>query len=244
MNRSVPVSYEDVACEYYDPVRHPTCANFREASRILLTRWLGQFPVGSDWLCDVGAGKSLMAELLTSAGSGLDRLLLIDESRSMLSYSHAWTTAGARVALADARSLPLRSETLGCLVSSLGDPYNDPLFWDEAYRVLRAGGIVHFTTPSYDWAFAYRTLTGTSMSTAVFELSDGRQICLPSLIYPEDEQRELMASSGFLTKEIAQIHLCDLESAVVSPKLLRERRGPHATLVTGYLLMKPGRSLC
>lgn len=56
-------TFDVVAPEYYDPVRHPTCGNFRRASEILLAKWLSKFE-GIREVCEVGAGKSVVAELL------------------------------------------------------------------------------------------------------------------------------------------------------------------------------------
>src|SRR5216683_2735662 len=98
-------SYELVAQEYYDAERHPTCANFREASRLLFRRWLSLVP-NRKLICELGAGKSLLAEILTEALRSLDTVTLVDESPSMLAYSRALKEVGVRLDLASVFALP------------------------------------------------------------------------------------------------------------------------------------------
>ena len=76
--------------------------------------------------------------------------------RTMLAYSAAWFRRGARPVIADALRLPIRSACFGLVVASLGDAYNDPQFWSEVSRVLQPGGVVLFTTPSFEWAVSFR----------------------------------------------------------------------------------------
>ncbi len=236
---SPTVTYEDFAREYYDPLRHPTSANFREASCALLAQSLKECPGEHDWICEVGAGKSMVAELLSGWGCSLDRLLVSDVAPSMLNYSARWDTEGAHLLLADATSLPLRSRSIGVLIASLGDPYNGKAFWREAYRVLCPGGVAQFTVPAHDWARSYRRRSDAEQGCAEFELVDGRIVAVPSFIYSEDEQCDLMKSSGFSVKEIVQFTIGELHSLYLSPKLLKEERGARAPVVTGYIVTKP-----
>src|SRR3989442_58588 len=87
-------TYEDLALEYYDPNLHPTSANFREASAEVLRDWLEFVEFNGAWICEVGAGKSLIPEFLNGRVC-LDRLILVDSSPSMLAYSKPWCVAGA-----------------------------------------------------------------------------------------------------------------------------------------------------
>lgn len=100
--------------------------------------------------CEVGAGKSLAAELLIRHGRSLKHLLITDESAKMLEYSRQYEKAGATLSVANAERLPVLSGSMGCIVASLGDPYNTDEFWTETFRVLARGGQAVFTTPAYD----------------------------------------------------------------------------------------------
>src|ERR1700728_1042873 len=164
------VSYDLIAQEYYDPKRHPTCANFRDASRILLRRWLAPTPTQAR-ICDVGAGRSLSAEILREERRSLGLLVLVDQSRPMLAYSEGWRGDGATLCVASASALPYSSEYFDVVASSLGDPYNLDSFWAEIHRVLKIGGKCFFTTPSYDWAQAFRSAPDSdSKHSSDFEL--------------------------------------------------------------------------
>src|SRR6266851_1243674 len=73
-------SYEDVASEYYDVRLHPTCADFRIASRsFLLKLFREQNPRGR--IADVGCGHSLLSEFVTND------LVLVDASPKMLAQN-------------------------------------------------------------------------------------------------------------------------------------------------------------
>ena len=231
-------SYEDLAPEYYDPTRHPTCANFREASRHLIGKLLQTLPDNGGWICEVGPGKALLPELLSAESAALDRLIVVDSSPSMLQHSHQWGCLGVNLILGDSTMLPVASGSLELLLSSLGDAYNQPAFWNEVNRILRPSGIVLFTTPSYDWAFAFRGGgKRKAMMTAEFELSNGRRILVPSWIYPVTDQVRLISEAGLLVKEVADVPVSALKSEPLSPKLLMDR-GPQASVVTGYVLTK------
>src|ERR1017187_194649 len=93
-------SFNVVADEYYIPSRHPTCKNFRTGSLMIIAPWL--LPAQSDVACEVGAGKSIVAELLLTSGRSLNRLLLTDESARTLEYSRQFEAAGATLKVSGA----------------------------------------------------------------------------------------------------------------------------------------------
>jgi SAM-dependent methyltransferase len=233
-------SYEGIASEYYNPARHPTCANFREASAIVLRGWLRRFPPSRGIVCEVGAGKSLLAELLAEHDpSALRGLLITDASPSMLRYSSEWESKGARLSLCEASELPLGDGEVGLLVSSLGDPYDEPAFWDEARRVLSPGGRVFFTTPSHEWATAFRSDdAGAEAMAAAFDLSGGQKVLVPSWIYPADEQKKLVEGHGLSVEDVVEVRLSELKSGDISPKLVLKDH-EDLSVVTGYLVAKP-----
>lgn len=230
-------TYEDLGAEYYDPIRHPTCANFREASGRLIAAWLRTLlPVSDGWLCEVGPGMSLVADLLNHQDTAaLARLILVDSSPSMLRYARPWVPAGAHLLLGSAFMLPIASESVQLVVASLGDPYNTAPFWKEVCRVLRPGGSFVFTTPSCNWASRFRE--GQNVKLAEFELSDGRRVEVPSWIYPRDEQVRMFEQYRLLLRQLDEVPISELKSEPLSPKLL-QLRGLDASVVTGYLLVK------
>jgi hypothetical protein len=105
--------FDSLADEYYDPELHPTCANFRSGSLILVERFLRSVgPMGGIW-CDLGAGNSVLLEVI-------ERTLLTDEpfviavdgSAQMLDQtpSKRWHDAAPVVALVE--HLPLDSSSV------------------------------------------------------------------------------------------------------------------------------------
>ncbi len=230
-------SFNVVADEYYNPAHHPTCNNFRRGSAVIVARWLRETLDDDTCICEVGAGKSLVAEVLLSDGRSLDQLLITDQSARMLQYSRPFETEGARLAVADAENLPLESGSIDCLVASLGDPYNQIGFWTEAKRVLTENGTAVLTVPSYDWARCFRKAGMTDFDRAEFELADGRRVFIPSFIYPESQQKALVEKAGLTVEDIQEVTLGELVNEELSPKLCIDR-GPQAAVVTGYFICK------
>jgi SAM-dependent methyltransferase len=229
--------YEAFAAEYYDVERHPTCANFREGSRAILGGWLETSKTMLIY-CDVGAGMSLPAEILAPRLTRLDRMFLLDDSPAMLTHSSQWAQLGAHLMLADvSRRIPLETESVDVLVASLGDPYNIGTFWAEVHRVIRPGGRIFYTTPSYEWAVAYRTPERGGSDAAEFELADGRSVCVPSHVYPCHDQVEFVTRYGLVVDEIANVPAAALSETSLSPKLL-VLANRDAAVVTGYALTR------
>jgi len=232
-------AYEVLASEYYDSIRHPTCANFRYASRQLIKPWLEEF-ADDRLICEVGAGMSIAAELLAELNSPLMNLYLTDSARSMLDYSMKWQAARRRAFVAEAGSLPFAPKTFGICISSLGDPYNTDELWEELARVLSSGGYAIFTTPSHEWASHYRKTVSDTLNelAAEFLLSDGRIIFAPSMIYNQGDQMKLIEASGRLEViDIKHLKYSQLPQARISPKLLLAREN-DLPIVSGYLVKR------
>jgi len=139
--------------------------------------------------------------------------------------------------LGDAEAMPIPSGSISVVVSSLGDSYNSPGFWRETSRILKRGGLALFTTPSYEWAVAYRGECGEDFAYAKFELANGRKVRVPSMIYSADEQIRLIESSGLRVEEINHIPIAALDLDELSPKLSVVKES-KSNVVTGYLARK------
>src|SRR4051812_29449717 len=128
-------SYEDVADEYYDSTRHPTCANFNYLSRLYIARQLtDEWPRGL--AVEVGAGDSSIAPIFQSRAATLNGLHITDASAAMLQHSRKWESLGATLRIQDATSLAYDEGSVSLVVASLGDPYNVLSFWRETERIL------------------------------------------------------------------------------------------------------------
>jgi SAM-dependent methyltransferase len=210
-------TYDDIALEYYDPVRHPTCANFRELSTSYLSPRLTRLSGNEELIVEVGAGKSIVAPVLAALGLQLRMLILLDKSAEMLTHSAEWQHRGARLNVTCASETGLPAGSADVVVASLGDPYNTGSFWREIARVLRPGGVCHFTTPAYEWASRYRS---PEMSAAAeFVRSDGTVLFMPSRVFTYQDQAELFAEAGLRVVDVAAFTVADLSSEP-APKLL------------------------
>jgi SAM-dependent methyltransferase len=231
-------SYEIVASEYYDESKHPTCADFRDGSASLLRKVLTTFRPWTRVLCETGCGNSLLCELFLNGypHPDLRQINLVDYSPTMLRYStDRWTHSCVTAHVCDARDLPVVSGSVDVLVASLGDPYNDHSFWAEVGRVLAPDGIAIFTTPSYDWATAFRS--ENQQSVAQFQLEGGRLAQLPSLILSPDEQSELIEGSDpkLVLEDQFDFRIRQLGRPRSGSKVMPER-GPDASVVTCYVV--------
>jgi hypothetical protein len=98
MNQPDPLisTYDDIAAEYYDPARHPTCANFSELSNCFLDQRIRRFATPAINILEIGAGRSTVAPIMSTQGLPLAKLTLLDKSARMLD-THGNGRAEARI---------------------------------------------------------------------------------------------------------------------------------------------------
>ena len=153
-------------------------------------------------------------------------LILSDQSPEMLSKSNS-NCSNCRL-ISDAEHLSIRSQSVDVIAASLGDPYNTIAFWLECARILRPGGRVFFTTPSFTWAHSFREETGAPTMAAEFDLAGGGTLLVPSVVLQPNSQVELIRLAGLEVEQVLHIDASDIRHTKPSPKL---RPG---ALVTGY----------
>jgi SAM-dependent methyltransferase len=232
-------AYTPLAKEYYNPLLHPTCHNFREASKLILQNSFSSQDLCNGLILEVGSGKSLAAEIMSEMGRPLHQLTLSDASSDMLLHSEQWQAGGAQLMIAEAEQLPVAAETFTLIVASLGDPYNTLSGWQEFYRVLRPGGTILFTTPADEWASLFRDKEDKRDSDfAQFTLQNGCEIRVPSWIYSKNEQTAMIEQAGLSVKSVVSVGLSQLDSSHISPKLLFEEL-VNSGIVSGYSVFKP-----
>ncbi|MER9484093.1 methyltransferase domain-containing protein [Mesorhizobium sp. M0494] len=213
-------SYSAVADEYYNEILHPTCNDFGYASLSLLRDYLRLRPL-QGVVCEVGAGLSALLTAL-DGNQQAARVVVTDNSREMLSHSQTRFAGQAEFVLSDASHLPFPGQSVDMLTASLGDPYNSPEFWHEVHRVSKLGARIFFSTPSWEWASAFRSVGKNEREgSALFITQSGKKIYLPSCILPEIEQGAMMKAAGLHVEQISHFRLSDLKSAQLptSPKL-------------------------
>lgn len=216
-------SYNSVAAEYYNAELHPTCRNFRDASRSFLHEALSSLP-RRGWAIEVGAGDSLAGELGPAA---FERLILLDKSEAMLSYSRKYRLF-ADLMIGDALALPFADNSISLIIASLADPFNVAQFWSEVQRTLKIGAHCIFTSPSYEWASSFRKQSiGEQEGAALFQLRSGEYVHLPSLVQPEESQIEMMRQAGLVLVSTNSI------AADAIPQ-------PHSPKITGCKVIVSG----
>ena len=232
------VSYSYIATEYYDEVSHPTCANFRIASKLIISGFLQSLDIKNlIHILELGAGKSVVAEILEESGINFDSVIISDNDGIMLNYSkNNFDNDKYTYRLLDAENIDLPSTSCDLIVSSLGDPYNSDKFWDEVYRVLKPGGICLYTTPSYDWSSDFR-INDSASHFAEFQTKTHELVYVPSYIYETQMQVEILKNHNFSVLDLQEISLKQLKSNSISSKLITGK-GDELSIVTGYALKK------
>jgi SAM-dependent methyltransferase len=225
-----------LAHEYYDATRHPTCANFREASRIFLREALKDTTWPVESVLELGAGKSIMAEIVIEEKDERPRTFSItDASCEMLEYSRHWEDLGAKLQVADALALPYKAGTYSLIVASLADPYNQSALWAEVARVLSKSGRFVFTCPSYGWAISFRKRTDCPTNRAEFLLRDGTAVQVPSFVFDKDEMESLASAFGLTLVNYRTVSVEELPRRALSPKLQDSVLAP---VIDGYVFVK------
>jgi SAM-dependent methyltransferase len=180
-------AYERVAYEYYDRTLHPTCANLRDASWHGFSKMAAAFFRDDDDFCEVGSGDGMLGKM-PKAGR---RIVSADPSPAMLGRNLG------RVIQAEASDLPFADESFDGVFGSLADPYNQPAFYNEAWRVLRKGGRLLFSVPDVRWVRFNQRREGVTEPVAILRLSDGTSVSLSSHVYEIEEQIDLLRTAGF-----------------------------------------------
>jgi SAM-dependent methyltransferase len=228
-------SYDDVAAEYYDPRRHPTCANFSQLSNAFLVPRILRQELRNVNTLEVGAGRSTVAPIMEQRGLPLNRLTLLDQSSQMLAHSQEWGRKGARLLLGNASRTELPAASFGLIVSALGDPYNCVAFWQEVARLLEWGGICLFTTPAPEWAMRFRR--PDSQLHAEFVIANGTTVLVSSNIPALDQQIRMITEASLQVMEVGSLSAEQL-SGVHSPKLLVDEATKPLPIVRGFVVRR------
>ncbi len=220
-------SYEAVAPEYYDEQLHPTCADFRSASRIYLERLFDRCkPEGR--IADVGCGRSLVAEFCRRD------LVLIDESAMMLRQNQL---------AFEQRRLNIEQEPIGdfefdWIFAVLGDPYNSRPTWKNIAGALKSGGRCVFIVPSIEWASKFRSaVVGEKPDLARFVTSKGNVVFLRSMIFELSQQIKMISDVGLAVTSTDHVRVGELP-IVRSPKIHNMLKA-NQSLLDVYIAIRP-----
>jgi hypothetical protein len=219
-------SYEHVASEYYDERCHPTCADFREASRLFLKR-IFEFERPAGLLADVGCGRSLVSEFASK------NLVLIDNARAMLDLNLDHREK-RRIDIVEE---PFGNSEFDWIFAILADPYNEIGAWMNIAKALKPQGQGVFIVPSCCWASKFRASSKNEIAgKARFDLSSGESLFLPSTILLPAQQKALISSCGLHIDRLDHVYvgnLPEIRSAKISSVL-----GPDEALLDIYRVRK------
>jgi len=192
-------TYSELAAEYYDSQKHPTCANFRELSVSFISQFLlSERSVELNFhgaILETGAGLSVFCEPALQKLNPNLKITLQDSSEEMLSHSKSKLGDSVDFIHSDARKIPACDQNYDIVISSLADPYNDDEFWKELRRIISYKGLWIVTAPSFDWANAFRT--SNEKIYAEFLKEDGTVIHVPSYTYRPNEMINRVTENGF-----------------------------------------------
>ncbi len=229
-------SYDVVAREYYDPILHPTCSNFRSASIILISEFLRALPAMGRTL-DLGAGRSVVPEVELQSLRSLSSIVLFDGSRDMLANNEPEFLARCEAIVGEPSNIPLVNEGVDLIISSLGDPYNNQNVWKECARLLTKFGRLIYTTPAYEWMVRYRVEEeGAPEHISRFVDRNGAVHDLPSFVYDPRTQSDLFGKAGLLVEE-TKVCYADEVPGPLSPKLVNCSK-ERLPIVRGFLLRR------
>ena len=201
-------SYEDVALEYYDARLHPTCADFRAASRLFLEKLFREQNPGGR-IADIGCGRSLLSEFVS------DHLVLVDGSPRML----AQNLGVAEKRLANLEKSSFAQSEFDWIFAILADPFNSKAAWANISSALKRGGRCVFIVPSYQWVSKFRSsVEDERTGFARFLRENDAPIFLPSMVYPPQQQAALIESVGMRVTSFQQVFARELQQ-ISSPKI-------------------------
>ena len=192
--------YDALAGEYYDR-SHKTSRNFDHTTREVVDAWRDRVPEGL--VLEVGCGRGRSGEFL---GVEPERVVQLDNSRAMLDLVDR-ERAAVRI-VHDAESLPFPDGEFGAVTAFLCDAFLGLNFLCEARRVLRPGGVLCGTTPSFEWGSSLREHLSLDLMTTRFLLRGGAEVRVPSLLYPAAQLREMLIHAGSKVRSTLCLTAC------------------------------------
>ena len=232
--------YVELAAEYYIQERHPTCANFDTLQEVFLQD-LRPLVEGADgiWL-EVGCGRGRLDRLVAP-----QQVILSDISEFMLALARRRTEGHVSCRIVDAFQPPFEDGSLQGVVAFLADPYNHPVFFSQARRILSDGGWLSFTLPNHDWATAVRAALGQPLEETHFIHRDQRILRVPSLTRGVVQQCELLHALGFRVLSVYSVSLMNWPAVLPSHHVILAARilgcdPRHVPLLDVYIASKEG----
>ena len=182
--------YDSIASEYYDDF-HITCRNFDQTTIFALRSIKSRVPQ-TGLVLDAGAGRGRCKEFLDI---GENRIVQLDSSPIMLQLQ---PREGSLIRIIhSAESLPFTDNSFTCITAFLCDAFIGLNFLAEAFRVLKEGGVLIGTIPSFEWGFALRQELSIDLFQTRFITKSGKVVTLPSILVQDSQLIDMLKVAGF-----------------------------------------------
>lgn len=232
--------YDAIAEEYYNSECHPTCANFRYLSIEFIKNHFENNDCKFRRCLEVGAGRSVLAELKKLGNNCFDHITIMDKNKKMLKNSNQLENYYNNKLITDIENTKsiknLNLEKFDLIVAILADPYNSSGMWESIKSIIAENGLVLFTTPSYEWAQMFRKDQQSELyEVAEFRTQEGKTLYVRSVVLNEENQVILCNQSGFKVSSISRLTVNSIVDQTLSPKL-RSAQDQDIPVVTGYVI--------
>lgn len=199
--------YSKVAAEFTEE-RRITTRNFHEISKLFWSPIIEGLN-NRETVLELGPGNGW---LRSSFVWPVVDYCCVDIASSMRSVSNA-----ANGIVASARCIPVRSNSIDCVVASLADPYFYPEMLCEVNRILKEGAMFVATLPDKEWA---DNLRGQSNHETSFLLDDGDMATVFSFTFSDEEIKFLAEECGFSICQLIHIRGIELKKNEISPAII------------------------
>jgi guanylate kinase/SAM-dependent methyltransferase len=224
--------YDAISTEFRDELRITT-KNFHDASMVFWNRALAPLtttPKGMRVL-ELGPGNGWLFSKISPREHEIDALDLSE--RMEVSYAR-------HVFRCSARHIPVEASFYDLVVGSLVDPLLTPEVFIEIDRVLKPGGKMVITTPSWEWA---SNLSGRVENKTAFQRIDGTTVEVFSFCDPLITHLSIKAITDLRVLEVNSLSLGgmyehDISPAIVESSLMSGKDARSLPIVTGLIFEK------
>lgn len=224
--------YSKVAAEFTEEKRITT-RNFHEISKTFWSSFIGKMHTGETVL-ELGPGNGWLRNSFVWPSVNY---CCVDITASMESVSSM-----ASGIVASVRCIPLKSESIDCVVASLADPYFYPEMLCEVNRILKEEALFVVTLPDKEWA---DNLRGANNHKTSFLLDNGSTATVYSFTFSDEEIKSLAEECGFSICQLIHLRGIELGENEISPAITRaaEKAGrpiDELNIITAIIWKKKG----
>lgn len=198
--------YSKVAVEFTEEKRITT-RNFHEASKAFWSQFIDGLSANKTVL-ELGPGNGWLRSSFVWPPTNYR---CVEISSNMCPVQNTSETI-----LASARCIPVKSQSVDCVVASLADSYFYPEVLCEVNRILKDGAEFVVTLPNKEWA---DNLRGTNNHETSFLLNNGEAATVFSFTFSDEEIKFLAKDCGFLIHQLVHLRGIELRGNKISPAI-------------------------